>query len=88
VLFANTHVSFFLSSFFTFQGLCGSKRIVIYDTLIKDLKEDVPAICAVVGHEIGHSIMHHTYILLLVTQVRHYIHRREKEGGGGGGKRK
>ena len=39
--------------------MCGSKRIVIYDTLIKDImssKEcpDKDGIFAIVGHEIGH----------------------------------
>ena len=53
-------------------GLCGSKRIVIYDTLIKDLNEDLDAVCAVVGHEIGHSTMNHTYVQLFVAQVQFF----------------
>mgnify|MGYP002700917880 CR=1 FL=1 len=54
--------------------MCGSKRIVIYDTLIKDITaemgaENIRGIQAIVGHEIGHSIMHHTWALLGVTQL-------------------
>jgi len=45
-------------------GMLGTKRIVVYDTLIKDLEGDVPMIKAVVGHEIGHSIEHHNWYLL------------------------
>jgi STE24 endopeptidase len=48
-------------------GMCGTKRIVIYDTLVKDLDNDVDAIKAVVGHEIGHSIFHHNWMLLVAS---------------------
>lgn len=77
-------------------GMCGSKRIVIYDTLIKDVMEEMGSastvkddgtadkdspqliaarerglrgIEAIVGHEIGHSILHHTWALLGITQL-------------------
>merc|ERR1719329_831404 len=30
-------------------GMCGTRRIVIYDTLVKDLQNDQPRIKAVVG---------------------------------------
>ena len=53
--------------------MCGSKRIVVYDTLIRDIMDspgvDKQGIFAIIGHEIGHSIMHHTWALLAVTQV-------------------
>lgn len=45
-------------------GFFGSKRIVIYDTLIKDLNGNIDEIKAVVAHEIGHSIMMHNWVLL------------------------
>ena len=54
-------------------GLCGTKRIVIYDTLIKDFDSNVDHINAVVGHEIGHSIMHHTWAQLLVVQAQFFV---------------
>ena len=48
-------------------GFFGSKRIVIYDTLITHLDGDVEDICAVVAHEIGHAQLHHNYALLGVS---------------------
>lgn len=44
-------------------GMCGTRRIVIYDTLVKDLKNDKARINAVVGHEIGHAKLYHNWIL-------------------------
>ncbi|HBS88329.1 MAG: peptidase M48 [Bacteroidetes bacterium GWF2_38_335] len=41
-----------------FSGLGTKKRIVLYDTLIKDLT--VPQIVAVLAHEIGHYKLRHT----------------------------
>ncbi|WP_430816667.1 M48 family metallopeptidase [Carboxylicivirga sp. RSCT41] len=41
-----------------FSGLGSRKRIVLYDTLIKDLKTD--EIVAVLAHEIGHYKLRHT----------------------------
>lgn len=54
-------------------GMLGTKRIVIYDTLIKDLEGDVPMIKAVVGHEIGHSIEHHQWALLGAVLVNLFL---------------
>lgn len=42
-----------------FTGLGSKKRIVLYDTLIKELS--VPEIVAVLAHEIGHYKRKHTY---------------------------
>ena len=47
-------------------GMCGTRRIVIYDTLVKDLKNDKARINAVVGHEIGHAKLNHNWILTTV----------------------
>merc|ERR1711865_945521 len=54
-------------------GFFGSKRIVIYDTLIKDLGGDTGLVNAVVGHEIGHSILQHTWILLGATMANLFV---------------
>lgn len=40
-------------------GLFGSKRIVLYDTILKDLTDD--EILFVMAHEIGHYKMHHMW---------------------------
>eukprot|EP00949_MAST-11_sp_MAST-11-sp1_P003977 g3977.t1 len=51
-------------------GMCGTKRIVIYDTLIKDLDGDLEDIKSVVAHEIGHAVLHHQYLLLFSSLVQ------------------
>jgi STE24 endopeptidase len=48
-----------------FTGLGPKKRIVLYDTLIKDLS--IPEIVAVLAHEIGHYKKKHTLWALLVS---------------------
>jgi STE24 endopeptidase len=48
-----------------FTGLGPKKRIVLYDTLIKDLT--TPEIVAVLAHEIGHYKKKHTLWALLVS---------------------
>jgi STE24 endopeptidase len=48
-------------------GMCGTRRIVVYDTLVDDLAGDVAAIQSVVGHEIGHAMLKHTHALLAIT---------------------
>lgn len=48
-----------------FTGLGPQKRIVLYDTLIKDLT--IPEIVAVLAHEIGHYKYKHTLWALLVS---------------------
>eukprot|EP00941_MAST-03F_sp_MAST-3F-sp1_P000010 g10.t1 len=50
-------------------GMCGTRRVVIYDTLIKDLDENVESIQSVVGHEIGHAMLNHTPKLLVMHCV-------------------
>ena len=54
-------------------GMLGTKRIVVYDTLIKDLDGSIDKINAVVGHEIGHSIMNHNWVLLGAALVNLFI---------------
>ena len=54
----SSHSNAYVSGFF------GTKRIVIYDTLLTHLEGKVDDICAVVAHEIGHASMHHNYMLL------------------------
>ena len=51
-------------------GMCGSRRIVIYDTLVKDFDSDLDRVSAVVGHEIGHAKMNHNWALLGATMVQ------------------
>lgn len=46
-------------------GLFGSKRIVLYDTLIRSFSLD--EIKFVMAHEMGHYVMHHVWWGLLVT---------------------
>ena len=41
-------------------GLFGSKRIVLYDTILKDMEDD--EILFIMAHEIGHYTMHHMWI--------------------------
>ncbi|HQF19084.1 MAG TPA: M48 family metallopeptidase [Bacteroidales bacterium] len=51
-----------------FTGLGPEKRIVLYDTLIKDFSID--EILAVLAHEIGHYKHHHTTIGLITSIVQ------------------
>lgn len=48
-----------------FSGFGSKKRIVLYDTLIKDLTED--EIVAVLAHEIGHYKKKHVLVNMLVS---------------------
>lgn len=48
-----------------FTGLGSKKRIVLYDTLIKDMS--IPEIVAVLAHEIGHYKRKHTYKNLAIS---------------------
>lgn len=58
-----------------FSGLGPKKRIVLYDTLIKDLSTD--EIVAVLAHEIGHYKKKHTYssmiLSILQTGIMFYV---------------
>lgn len=51
-----------------FFGLFGSKRIVLYDTFIKQATQD--EICAILGHELGHWACNHLWKRLIFTQVQ------------------
>ena len=51
-----------------FAGLGPKKRIVLYDTLINDLKED--EIVAVLAHEIGHYKHKHTIQAMLISGIQ------------------
>jgi STE24 endopeptidase len=50
-----------------FSGFGSKKRIVLYDTLIKELSEE--EIVAVLGHEIGHYRKHHILLMMLSSFV-------------------
>jgi len=57
-----------------FYGFFKNKRVVLFDTLIKQLKE--PEILAVLGHEFGHWKFNHTIKNLAIMFVFriHVIH--------------
>jgi STE24 endopeptidase len=44
-----------------------SKRIVLYDTLLKQV--ELPELLAIVGHEIGHWRLWHTIQGFVITQI-------------------
>lgn len=48
-------------------GFFKNKRIVIYDTLLKQCTED--EICAVIGHELGHWKCSHVLKMLVIGQI-------------------
>jgi STE24 endopeptidase len=50
-----------------FSGFGPKKRIVLYDTLIKELSEE--EIVAVLGHEIGHYKKHHVLLNMLSSFI-------------------
>ena len=54
-------------------GFFGTKRIVVYDTLVTHLNGDVTDVCAVVAHEIGHAKLHHNYMMLLQASFQIFI---------------
>ena len=59
-------------------GLGGTKRIVLWDTLVDRLKPD--EVLFVMGHEMGHYVLHHTLLVilgatLLVTGSMYTVHR-------------
>jgi len=65
------------------SGFFGTKRVVIYDTLLTHLDaaggddkirpEAVDAVCAVVAHEIGHAALHHNWVLLGVMGAQFLV---------------
>lgn len=50
-------------------GFYKSKRIVLYDTLITQCKDDEDEVVAVVAHELGHWKLRHTMFSFVATQV-------------------
>ncbi len=52
-------------------GLFGTKRIVLYDTMIKDFTPS--EIKFVMGHEMGHYVMHHVWWALAIIVVFIFI---------------
>ena len=48
-------------------GLFGTKRIVLYDTILKDMEDD--EILFVMAHEMGHYTMHHVWIIVVGIAV-------------------
>jgi STE24 endopeptidase len=50
-----------------FSGFGPKKRIVLYDTLMKELSEE--EIVAVLGHEIGHFKKHHVLLMMLSSFI-------------------
>jgi STE24 endopeptidase len=51
-----------------FSGLGSKKRIVLYDTLIKDMTTE--QIVAVLAHEIGHYKLKHTYTSMILSIIQ------------------
>lgn len=54
-----------------FYGFCNNKRIVLYDTLIKQSTSD--EVVAVLGHEFGHWKLNHTIIQLVLSQIQSFL---------------
>jgi Zn-dependent protease with chaperone function len=48
-------------------GFGGSKRIVLWDTIIRTMNER--ELLFVVGHEMGHYVLHHVRLLMLATTL-------------------
>jgi len=51
-------------------GFFGTKRIVIYDTLLNHLDHDIQEVKSVVAHEIGHAVLHHNYMQLAIITTQ------------------
>ncbi|ORX46858.1 hypothetical protein BCR36DRAFT_331008 [Piromyces finnis] len=52
-------------------GLGKNKRIVLYDTLLKQVNNE--EICSILGHELGHWYHSHNIKLLIVSEVQAFI---------------
>ncbi|KAI9089895.1 hypothetical protein K1719_028865 [Acacia pycnantha] len=50
-------------------GFFKNKRIVLYDTLIQQCKEDDEEIVAVIAHELGHWKLNHTAYTFIAVQI-------------------
>ncbi|MCX6231201.1 MAG: M48 family metallopeptidase [Bacteroidetes bacterium] len=51
-----------------FTGLGGKKRIVLYDTLIKD--HSIEELVAILAHEVGHYKKKHTYTGMIISLIQ------------------
>jgi len=54
-----------------FYGIFKEKRIVLFDTLIKQM--DIPEMVAVLGHELGHWKMSHVIKMFAISQVQIFV---------------
>jgi Zn-dependent protease with chaperone function len=52
-------------------GLFGTRRIVFWDTTLKDLNED--ELLFVLGHEMGHYVLHHLIQLIAVASLLAFV---------------
>jgi Zn-dependent protease with chaperone function len=48
-------------------GLAGTKRIVLWDTLVDRLEPD--EVLFVMAHEMAHYVLHHTFVVILLTTL-------------------
>ena len=63
----SAHSNAFVTGFF------GVNRIVVYDTLLDNLKGSVADVTAVLAHEVGHAKMRHNYISLLLVMINLFM---------------
>jgi STE24 endopeptidase len=54
-----------------FYGFFKNKRIVLYDTLLKDANEE--EICGVLAHELGHWNYNHVFKMLFINQIHLFL---------------
>lgn len=54
-------------------GFGKSKRIVLFDTLIQQCKDNLNAVVAIIGHEIGHWSLNHNLKNLIIIQINTLI---------------
>jgi STE24 endopeptidase len=66
-----------------FYGFFKSKRIVLFDTLIKQVK--LPELLAILGHEIGHWKLGHTIQGFIISQVKKLVVSNGNGNGNGNG---
>ncbi|OMJ20220.1 CAAX prenyl protease 1-like protein [Smittium culicis] len=52
-------------------GFFKNKRIVLYDTLIK--QTNLEEVCAILAHELGHWKMNHVVKMLIISQVQIFV---------------
>ncbi|KNC47422.1 CAAX prenyl protease 1 [Thecamonas trahens ATCC 50062] len=48
-------------------GMCSAKRIVLFDTLLDQVDQD--GVVAILGHEMGHYVLGHTWWNLIIVQA-------------------